>query len=158
MDDFIKNTFVGEHAEYSMEELLTDGDRSNYGSAKFRDMLQAHSVKHIKITPHHSAQAGRIERAQGAADSKALAALDHAKLGYEWYVAAYIHAWSACNLTSHSALDFGIPMDKWTKKEWMHQYKYLRVFGCPTYVRHHPYSTPVQASDKILDRYVHWHR
>ena len=134
IDEFIQKTFVGEHAAFSMEELLTDGDRSNYATPAFKSMLANHQVKHLLITPHSASQAGRIERAQGSADSKALAALDYAKLGPEWYVSAYCHAINVSNLTSHSALDFSIPMGKSTQKDWFHRYLYLRVFGCPAYV------------------------
>ena len=64
----------------------------------------------------------------------ALAALDYAKLGSEWYVAAYVHACNTRNLIAHTALDYEIPQHRWTAQRWLHRYKYLRVFGCPAYV------------------------
>ena len=52
IEDFIDATFVGEHSDMEMKELLTDNDNSNYGSGKFKKMMHKHQVSHITITPH----------------------------------------------------------------------------------------------------------
>ena len=37
-------------------------------------------------------------------------------------------------MVAHSAIKFEIPMDRWTVRDWMHFYEFLRIFGCPAYV------------------------
>ena len=118
--------------------MLTDGDRSNYATPKFTSMLHRHGVKHLKIPEYNPSSAGRIERAQGVVDGMAQAALAYSGHSYSYYVMAYIHAAEVKNLLAHSSLDGDIPMSRWTRRDFSHLYKFLRVWGCPAFVARTP--------------------
>jgi hypothetical protein len=138
IDAWLSNVSTGEHIDFRVKEMLTDGDRSNYATPKFTAMLAKHGVKHLKIPEYNPSSAGRIERAQGVVDAMAQAALSYSGHGYAYYVMAYIHAAEVKNLLAHSSLDGDIPMSRWTSRDFSHLYRFLRVWGCPAFVARTP--------------------
>ena len=128
----LDNVAVGVNASIVVKELMCDGDRSNYKTAKFDKMLSDRGVKKLYTPEYKAAFNGKVERMQGVLDTMAQAMLHYAKLDYTWYVLAYRHSSWIHDRLATIALDWDIPEWLWSGKTII--YKFLRIFGCPAFV------------------------
>ena len=131
-DNLYGSISVGTNHDLVVKEVLTDGDRSNYNSVKYKSMLAKRKIQRLTIPEYVSAYAGVIERNQGSCDSMALAALHYANLGYMFYIMAYVLAWWVKNRMVNRALGWDIPWLRWQDRDVC--FKFLRIFGCPATV------------------------
>ena len=132
-DAWFDEAKTGDNADIIFKGMMTDGDPSNYGTPRYKSMLNKRGTQDLKTPQYVSAYAGKIERAQQTLDSMALAMLEYAGLDYSWYIAAYIFASAIRNRAAASAIDDDIPWHRWSPSSKI-LHRFIRIFGCPAYV------------------------